>query len=119
MTMGIVPPLADTWGMHGDIGPGWWIVMAAGMVLFWGVIILVGLRLLRDGFQRPTSPPPAETPTALLERRLAEGAITVEEYEQRRRALAEPAPIGLAATERSRAGAVTRGGTVGGDESIQ
>ena len=88
MTLATAVPLADTWGMHGDVGAGWWIVM----VVFWGVVILIGARLLHDGVQRYPSAPPPETPTAVLERRLAEGAITVEEYQQRRRALTELAP---------------------------
>jgi putative membrane protein len=110
MTLATALPLADTWGMHGDVGAGWWVVMVAGMVVFWGVVILIGARLLRDGFGRHPSTPPAETPTAVLERRLAEGAITVEEYQQRRSALAESAPADTPGTGRPLAGAAASAG---------
>ena len=110
MTLATALPLADTWGMHGDVGTGWWVVMVAAMAVFWGVVILIGARLLRDGFQRHPSAPADETPTAVLERRLAEGAITVEEYEQRRRALAQPASAEAPAAERPLAGAAAPDG---------
>lgn len=45
-------PLADAWGMHGDLGAGWWVVLAVGMVLLWAVVILDLVRLVRDGIQR-------------------------------------------------------------------
>jgi putative membrane protein len=80
-------PLADTWAMHGDIGTGWWIVMVGAMVVFWGAIILGVVWLLRGAFDRW----PArrrETPTEILERRFAEGAISAEEYQERREILA-------------------------------
>ena len=32
--------VADTWGMHGDVGTGWMILMMALMVLFWGGLIV-------------------------------------------------------------------------------
>lgn len=110
MTLATALPLADRWGMHGDVGAGWWVVMMAGIVVFWGVVVLVGARLLRDGFQRNQSAPPSETPTAVLQRRLAEGAITVDEYEQRRRALTEPAPADAPAAPRPLAGVAAPAG---------
>jgi putative membrane protein len=80
--------IADTWGMHNsDIGMGWWIVMMLGMVLFWGLVILGVVWLLREfGGARRQSGAPAD-PKAILDRRLAEGDITVKEYEQRRKIL--------------------------------
>jgi putative membrane protein len=80
--------LADTWGMHdNDIGTGWWIVMVLGMVLFWGLVILGVIWLVREmgGSRRPSGG--ADDPLAILDRRLAEGEITVKEYEQRRKML--------------------------------
>ena len=79
-------PLADTWGMHGDVGAGWWILMMVVMVLFWGAIIFGVVWLLRgaaDGRPRRRS----ESPTDVLERRLADGAISVEDYQARREVL--------------------------------
>jgi putative membrane protein len=89
--MELVAPLADTWGMHGDdIGTGWMVVMVVMMVLFWAAVILGIVWLARGslgGWQEGRQETPGgrrETPTEILERRFAEGAIPVEEYQQRR-----------------------------------
>jgi len=83
MTAAVTALLADSWGWHhGDVGVGWWIVMMVGMVVFWGVVIVLVLRLVRGGF-----PTRDETPDELLRRRLADGSISVEEYERRRAVL--------------------------------
>ena len=83
--------LADTWGMHGDdVGTGWWIVMMVFMVLFWAAVILGIVWLVRGasgggwhwGGERK------ETPSEILERRFAEGAISVEDYRARREVIA-------------------------------
>jgi putative membrane protein len=75
--------LADSRGWHhGDVGIGWWIVMMLGMIVFWGAIIALVVWALRNG--TGSRRPPPETPQELLRRRLADGSITVEEYEQRR-----------------------------------
>ena len=83
MNLGLTVPLADSWGMHGDVGAGWMIVMMLVMVLFWGAIILGIVWLVRgafDGWRGGRR----ETPTEILERRFAEGAISVEDYHERR-----------------------------------
>ena len=84
-------PFADTWSMHGgDVGVGWWLVMTLGMVLFWGGVVALVVFLLRgDGrAARSAAPESVEpTPHQVLDRRLAEGSIDVEEYERRRRVL--------------------------------
>jgi putative membrane protein len=78
-------PIADVWGMHdGDIGTGWMIVMMLGMVLFWGLIILGAVWILREALGRGGS---AGDPLAILDRRLAAGEITVSEYEERKKRL--------------------------------
>jgi putative membrane protein len=72
---------------HMDWGAGGWILMAIGMALFWGLLIFGVVWLVR------TLSTPAQragaTPSALeiLDRGLAEGTLSVEEYEQRRRLL--------------------------------
>lgn len=77
-------PLADTWGMHdGDVGTGWMIVMMLGMLVFWGLVILGVVWLLREAIGRGR-----HEPLAILDRRLADGQISVKEYEQRKRILA-------------------------------
>jgi putative membrane protein len=80
--------LGDSWGWpHGGGGSWWWIVMMLGMVAVWGAIIALVVWLVRGG-----AVPRRDTPSEILRRRLAEGAISVEEYEQRRHALESQAP---------------------------
>jgi putative membrane protein len=77
-------PFADTWGMHGDdVGAGWMIVMMVAMVLFWGAIILGIVWLARGGFEGRRAGREV-TPTEILDRRFAEGAISTEDYRERR-----------------------------------
>jgi putative membrane protein len=83
VSFGLTVPLADTWGMHGDVGAGWMIVMMFVMVLFWAAIILGIVWLARGAFDG-WGGPRRETPTDILERRFAEGAISVEDYHERR-----------------------------------
>lgn len=78
--------LADTWGMHGDLGAGWMILMMVLMVVFSGAVIFGVVWLIRAAFDgRPG--PGRESPTEVLERRFAEGAISVEDYRERREVL--------------------------------
>ena len=80
--------VADAWDMHdGDIGTGWMVVMMLGMVIFWGLVILGVIWLVRE-FGTPHRRGNAhDDPLAILDRRLANGEISVKEYEQRRRTL--------------------------------
>jgi putative membrane protein len=89
--IGFAMLLADN-GDHMDWDGGWWILMAIGMVLFWGLVILGIVWLVRElsggrGWFR--SEPDA---VAILERRLAEGTISPEEYRERREILNGPPP---------------------------
>jgi len=73
--------------MHdSDVGAGWMIVMMLGMVLFWGLVIVGIAWLLRETLGRGHHGPDSD-PLAILDRRLAEGQISVEEYEQRKKTL--------------------------------
>ncbi len=85
-------PLADTWGMHGDVGWGWMTLMMALMVLFWGAVIFGIVWLIRGSFDRHPERP-SESPTEILERRFAEGAISVEDYRARREVLVNGAGV--------------------------
>lgn len=86
MTRLMTTVLADSWDWHhGDVGIGWWIVMMLGMILFWGAIIALVIWALRNGID--SRQPPPQEPLDILRRRLADGSITVEEYEQRRATL--------------------------------
>jgi putative membrane protein len=87
-TMALV--LANGDGHHMD--GGWWVVMGVGMVLFWGLVILGIFWLVRELTGR--GPRLGRKPEALelLDRRLAEGTISPEDYRERRAILAEPRP---------------------------
>jgi len=84
-------PLADSWGMHGDVGAGWMALMMALMVLFWGAIIIGIVWVIRSATRGEPSagktPPSNESPVEILERRFAEGALTSEDYRARREVL--------------------------------
>ena len=97
-------PLADAWGMHdGDVGFGWGLVMTLGMLVFWGAVIALVVWVLRGGAapSRVASAPAGE-PSAreILDRRLADGSIDVEEYERRRRLLDDAGAGGASAPRR-------------------
>jgi hypothetical protein len=57
--------------------------MMIGMALFWGAIVLGIVWLIRDGGWR-RQPGPEERAVTILDRRFAEGALSLEDYHQRR-----------------------------------
>ncbi len=67
---------------------GW---MMLGMILFWGLLILAAVWLVKLLFQSGTSRSHASqdhlTPTAVLDLRYSRGEITREQYEQMKRDL--------------------------------
>ena len=75
---------------------GWWIVMGFGMIVFWVLVIALVVWLVRtwSPVHHAAGQPPAgpQSPLDVLDHRLADGAISVEEYEQRRRILAGDGP---------------------------
>ena len=77
--------MADTW-MHGGWGWGWMALMMVVMLLFWGAVIVGIVWLIRGApsVERPSDRTSQETPTEILDRRLAEGEIDEEEYQARR-----------------------------------
>lgn len=80
--------LADTWGMHdNDVGVGWMIVMMLGMIVFWGLVILGIIWLVREYGHPGRRPGAPDDPETILDRRFANGEITAKEYEERRRVL--------------------------------
>jgi hypothetical protein len=60
--------------------------MMIGMALFWGAIILGLVWRIRDGPRR-RQPDPEETALAILHRRFAEGALSLDDYHQRKSVL--------------------------------
>ena len=76
-------PVADSWNMHGK---GWMAVPMIGMALFWGAIILRVVWLIRDGVGRRQQGL-GETALTNLDRLFAEGAVSPDDYHQRRTVL--------------------------------
>ena len=67
--------------------------MMIGMGLFWLAIILGVVWLVRDGVERRQPELPIENALTTLDRLVAEGAIELDEYKQRRDVLTgAPAP---------------------------
>jgi putative membrane protein len=75
---------------------GWgWFAMSASMVIFWALIIGVGVLLFRalgrtgpgSGEHTHTHTPSAPSPEQLLAERFARGEIDEEEYQRRLAAL--------------------------------
>ena len=78
-----------------DVGWGWEFLMGVGMVVFWAVVVFGIVWLIRGGIGTTTTttptPPPGESESEsaldILDRRLASGELTVEEYQERREAI--------------------------------
>ena len=87
----ITLPLADSWNMHDGWGGAWMIPMMLGMALFWGAIILGFVWLVRDGSVHRRERP-EEAALTILDRRFAEGALSVGDYHQRKSVLTEAVP---------------------------
>ena len=81
--------LADGLGIHhDDIEIGWWLVMVIAMVAFWGLALAVVVGIVRGAVSSRRVEEP-DDPLELLDRRLAEGQISIDEYEKRRAILSE------------------------------
>ena len=80
---------ADADWDHMDWGSGGWVLMAIGMALFWGLVVLGVIWLVRT-FSQPGHNRDADhglSAIEILDRGLAQGTISAEEYEKRRRLL--------------------------------
>ena len=81
------------WYDH-DMGSGGWIVMAVVLIVVVALLVWLLLRTSggdargRDSVARVQREAHPEPPLQVLDRRLAEGTISVEDYEQRKRILA-------------------------------
>ncbi len=79
-------PLGSTWHHWGRGGVGWWLV---AVVPFW-VLLVGGIVLLLRGSDRWSPrdrPSKGESALEVLDRRFAEGQLSVEDYQTRRRIL--------------------------------
>lgn len=101
--------------MHNSTGWGWgwWMLMTIGMIAFWVLIIYAVVWLLRDrsssqGQRRLPAQPPPEPPEQILKRRLAQGEVSLEEYERLQAAI-HPLPPGPTTEQSSEALTGTRG----------
>ena len=63
-----------------DMGTGWGILMALGMVAVWALVIMGAVWLIRSATTK-------ETPRQILDARLARGELSLEEYESLRSAM--------------------------------
>ena len=61
--------------------------MGAGMLIFWGLVIAGGVWLARELSARRTARPSTPSALEVLDHRFADGTISVEEYDERRRAI--------------------------------
>ena len=73
--------IAQRYGYNDHMDDDWW-VMALVMAIFWASIVLLLVWALRHGGLARR-----ETPEDILRRRLADGTLSVEEFEARREAL--------------------------------
>ena len=83
------------WTDHAVSGWGW-ALMAISMVLFWGLVVAVGVLLFR-GVDQPkarSSGGPRPSPEQLLAERFARGEIDEEEYRRRMTTLTASRPGG-------------------------
>ena len=74
---------------------GWWILMAIGIVLFWGLVIFGIVWVVRELGSRREHHGHSDgrgDPLAILDRRLAEGTVSAEEYRERRAILSGTHP---------------------------
>lgn len=93
-------PLADIWGTRG----GWWIVMCVVMMVCMAAMMFgMARRGTRSDHGRPAPWErftARETPDEILDRRFAEGAVWLEDYELRKQQLAEHDPSQPAPSDR-------------------
>lgn len=81
------------WDGHMDLDGWGWVLMTLGMIAFWGLLVFGVVWIARDLGRRPvgsrfnTESEAGPDPAAVLDRRLAEGDISLEDYRERRRAL--------------------------------
>ena len=72
------------WG-HMNMDGGWWLVMMIGMLLFWALVLVGIVWVVRElSGSRPRQGGDQPDALAVLDRRLAEGAISPEDYHERR-----------------------------------
>jgi putative membrane protein len=84
MKLASIALLADAWDVNGHMGGGWWVVMMIGMVVFWAAVIVGIAWLVRGGPSESRGRASGETPLEVLDRRFAEGAMSSDDYRERK-----------------------------------
>jgi putative membrane protein len=74
-------------GGHMDWNAGWWLVMLIGMLLFWALVVAVVVWLVRTPGLSGRLDRRQPDAIDVLDRRLAEGEIDLDDYEARRKKL--------------------------------
>ena len=72
------------WYSGGAGGVGW-LVMVAGMVAFWGLVVFAVVAIFRGTGRtnEPADRPPRGQPLQILDERLARGELDLDEYHAR------------------------------------
>lgn len=76
-------------GWYGGTGWGAWLLMAVGMVAFWGLVIFAVIAIFRGfaGRNESLDQTPRRDPLRILDERFARGELDVEEYHARQSVL--------------------------------
>ena len=78
------PLLLGDFDGHMDWDGGWGVAMMIGMILFWAVVIVAIVWLVREFGTRTAHPRPDDDPLRILDRKLAEGSVSPDDYRERR-----------------------------------
>ena len=81
-------------------GWGWWVLMTIGIIALSALIIYAIVWLVRRRPAARDEQAPPGPPEQILKRRLAQGEISIEEYERLHGAIHPPAGGPIAAAER-------------------
>jgi|ERR1035437_10227719 uncharacterized membrane protein len=92
------------WGNH--MGTGDWIFSVLGTLIILGLVVgLIVWAVSPRGDRGGSAAAAGESARAILDRRLASGELTVEQYEQLRETLGDAQPSTLGSRPGARAGA--------------
>ena len=78
------PFLLGDFDGHMDWDGSWGVAMMIGMILFWAVVIVAIVWLVREFGTRGVRANPDDDPVRILDRKLAEGSISPDDYRERR-----------------------------------
>ena len=76
---------------HGGLGWGGWLLMAASMIAFWGLVTFAVVAVFRSTRRETDASGNVRRPQEILDERFARGEIEEPEYQARARMLRTPA----------------------------